>query len=131
MVHLVNSTFPSPPQHGFPLLQTYAEDICSAVKTISTYCTSEGLPHPSFDPRASGVTIPSTAPLLVQNARQTLVASAAGIQRLATEPTEYLPNLAIYVRSTPSLLAFMRERSVSISKSQFPLWIQLSLCYYA
>lgn len=98
MDHLVDSIFPSPPKGSVPLLQTYAEDICSAVQTISTYCTSEALPHPSFDPQAPSITIPSTAPLSVQNAREKLIASAAGIQRLATEPAEYLPNLAIYVR---------------------------------
>lgn len=110
MVHLVESTFPSPPKGSVPLLQTYAKDISSAVETISTYCTSEGLPHPSFNPQAPSVTIPSTAPLAVQDARQKLIASAAGIQRLATEPAEYLPNLAIHVRSTPSFLICMREK---------------------
>lgn len=99
MAHLVDSTFSSLPNGSVPLLQTYAEDILSAVNTISAYCTDEGLPHPSFDPQAPSVTIPSTASLSVQNARQKLIASAAGIQRLATEPAEYLPNLAIYVRS--------------------------------
>jgi len=93
MVHLVDSTAPSPTKGT---LQTYAKDISAAVETMSTYCTSEGLPQPSFDPQAPSVTIPSTAPLVVQDARQKLIASAAGIQQLVTEPAEYLPNLAIH-----------------------------------
>lgn len=119
MVHVVDSTFPSTPQGSLPLLQTYADDISAAVKTISAYCTSEGVSHPSFDPQAPSVTIPPTAPLSVQNARQTLVASAAEIQRLATEPAEYLPNLAIYVRPTPSFRIFKQRRSFSTLKSPF------------
>ena len=109
MTPLAVSTSPSPTKGSVPLLQTYAKEISSAVETISAYCTSERLPHPSFDPQAPGVTIPSTAPPAVQDARQKLVASAAGIQKLATEPAEYLPNLAIYVRSTHLFLILMRD----------------------
>lgn len=68
-----------------PLLQAYAEDIRAAVEIISSYCSSQDIPHPSFHPRAPGVTIPSSAPNAVQNARRELVASAAAAQQLATE----------------------------------------------
>ena len=44
------------------------------------------------------VTIPPTAPLDVQAARQKMIASAARIQQVVLEPAEYLPNLAIHVR---------------------------------
>lgn len=119
MGSLVDSTFSAPIKTSVPLLQTYAKEISSAVETISAYCTSEGLPHPSFDPQAPAVTIPSTAPLAVQDARQKLVASAAGIQKLATEPAEYLPNLAIYVRSAHPFLVPVRERNVIIVVFEF------------
>lgn len=80
-----------------PLLQAYAEDIRAAAEIISSYCSSQDIPHPSFHPQAPGVTIPPSAPNAVQNARQKLVASAAAVQRLATEPADYLPHLAIHV----------------------------------
>ena len=80
-------------------LQSHARKVIAATEVISSYCASEGLPHPSFDCHAPTVTIPSTAPLAVQNARQTVINSATVIQRLVTEPAEYLPNLAIHVRS--------------------------------
>lgn len=86
-----------------PLLQKYAEDVNSAVKVINSYCSSEGLPHPSFDLQAPKSTIPPTAPLNVQLARQSLIASANAIQQLAKEPADYLPHLAIHV-CPPSLL---------------------------
>ena len=80
-----------------PLLQAHAEDIRAAAEIISSYCSSQDIPHPSFHPQAPGVTIPPSAPNAVQNARQKLVASAAAVQRLATEPSDYLPHLAIHV----------------------------------
>ena len=101
MPHLGDATISSSPKSSVPLLQAYAKDISSAAETISSYCASDAIPHPSFSPEAPSVTIPSTAPLHVQEARQKLIASAAGIRQLATEPAEYLPNLAIHVRSTP------------------------------
>lgn len=82
-----------PPGSGVNLLQTYAEDVSSAVKIITSYCS----PAPSFNPHVPNITIPSTAPLAVQHARQKLVATAAAIQSLATEPADYLPHLAIHV----------------------------------
>ena len=105
MPHLGGNTFSSPPKESVAPLQAYANEISSAAETISAYCASKGLPHPSFDPQASGVTIPSTAPLAVQEARQKLIGSAAKIRQLATEPAEYLPDLAIHVRSIPSFLS--------------------------
>ena len=104
MPHLRDATISSSPKSSVPLLQAYAKDISSAAETISSYCASNAIAHPAFSPEAPSVTIPSTAPLHVQEARQKLIASAAGIRQLATEPAEYLPNLAIHVRSTPPFL---------------------------
>jgi hypothetical protein len=114
MPHLVDSALPSTAKGSIPLLQTYAKDITSAAEIISTYCTSEGLTQPSFDPLAPSVTLKSTTPLDVQDARQKLIASAAAIQKLATEPADYLPNLAVHVRSTLSFLIFKREGSFHV-----------------
>jgi len=91
-------------EQDVPLLKTYAKRIDAAVEAITTYCASEGLPQPSFDPRAPCVTLPSTAPLAVQDARQDLIASAARIQHLVTEPAEYLPSLQIHVRLSQLIL---------------------------
>ena len=96
-------------------LQTYAKTINLAVETITSYLTSEGLPQPSFDPKAPSVTIPSSAPLAVQDARQQLIASAAAIQKLATEPAEYLPNLAVHVRASSSFFPPSCEKEALIS----------------
>jgi 6-hydroxytryprostatin B O-methyltransferase len=81
-------------------LKEYAKSITVAVDTITDYLDTAGLPQPSFDPKATNVTLPATAPLPVFQARQQLIASSAAIQKLATEPDEYLPNLAIHVGSS-------------------------------
>ena len=99
MPSLDNSEISSTAECGLPPLQAYAKHISLAAETISNYCASNNIPHPSFDPGAPSVTIPSSAPLHVLDARQKLVASAAKVQQLSTEPGEYLPNLAIHVRS--------------------------------
>ena len=78
-------------------LEAYAEDICSAAKAISGWCVLEGIPQPSFDPQAPAITIPPTAPQSVLNARQQLITASTKVQQLATEPSEYLPNLATHV----------------------------------
>ena len=96
----VNGIPHSHPDENLPPLKLYVNEINLAADIITTYCTSNGLPHPTFLPEASSVTIPPTAPIAVQAARQKLVASAARIQQIVTEPAEYLPSLAIHVRST-------------------------------
>ncbi|TPX18779.1 uncharacterized protein E0L32_011528 [Thyridium curvatum] len=78
-----------------PPLESYAQDICAAAKLIDAYCLSSGLPYPSFGSDAPEVTLPATAPLHVLKARQKLVSSAFKIQQLATEPREFVPQLAI------------------------------------
>jgi 6-hydroxytryprostatin B O-methyltransferase len=78
-------------------LREYANSIIEAVEVIDSYCKSEGIPYPSFDTQAPSVTIPTSAPLTVQDARQKLIASAIRVQQLATEPANYLPSLAIHV----------------------------------
>ena len=92
----------------FPL-QTYSNAISSAADIITEYCTSNDLPHPSFRPDAPKVTIPLTAPLAVQDARQTLIDAATKIQQVVTEPTDYLPRLAVHVRSMGSFLLLQRQ----------------------
>ena len=111
MSPLIHSDFHPQSTGTMALLETYAKDICSAVETMSPYCTAETLPSKSFHPQAPSVTVAPTAPLAVEDARQKLIASAARIQQLATEPAEYLPNLAIYVRLTPSFSVSVRKRS--------------------
>ncbi|KAL9094170.1 MAG: hypothetical protein Q9165_003585 [Trypethelium subeluteriae] len=78
------------------LLQQYAKDVSLAADTLTTYCTEQGLPQPSFGAQAPSITIPYSAPLKVQNARQQLISSAADLQKLATEPAEFLQNQAIH-----------------------------------
>jgi 6-hydroxytryprostatin B O-methyltransferase len=111
MDHLIETT----PKGAVPPLQAYAKAINLAVETITSYLTTEGVPQPSFDPKAPSVTIPSTAPLAVQDARQQLIASAAAIQKLATEPAEFLPNLAVHVREVSSFHPSRCEKEVLIS----------------
>lgn len=78
-------------------LQQYAKDVSAAADTLTAYCAEQGLPQPSFGAHAPTVTIPYSAPLEVQNARQKLVSSAADMQKLAIEPAEFLQNQAIHV----------------------------------
>jgi len=80
-------------------LETYAETICGAVKVIDGYCLSSNIPTPSRDIGAPTVTLPSTAPLNVLEARQSLLAASLNIQQLAREPSEFIPGLAIHFQT--------------------------------
>ena len=111
MAPFVNGTSHSNPlleSNVFPL-QTYANTISSAADVITDYCTSNDLPHPSFRPDAPPITIPLTAPLAVQDARQTLIDAATKIQQVITEPADYLPRLAVHVRSISSFSMLRRQ----------------------
>lgn len=99
MAHGVDAISHSHTDENLPPLKVYVNEINLAADIITTYCTSNRLPHPNFHSEASSITIPPTAPIAVQAARQKLVASATRIQQIVTEPAEYLPNLAIHVRS--------------------------------
>jgi hypothetical protein len=112
MIHTVETAS----KGAVPPLETYAKVINLAVETITSYLTSEGVPQPSFDPKAPSVTIPPTAPLAVQDARQQLIASAAAIQKLATEPAEFLPNLAVHVGASSPFFPSLRDKSAYIPK---------------
>ena len=117
MADIGNGIPHSKPNGSLPPLQTYVNEISAAADTITAYCAENALPHPAFDPEAPAVTIPPTAPLDVQAARQKIIASAARIQQVVTEPAEYLPNLAIHVRF--DLLWFCVDVR-SIFRSQYP-----------
>ncbi|TVY85233.1 O-methyltransferase aurJ, partial [Lachnellula suecica] len=82
-----------------PPLESFAQEICSSAKIIDAYCLSAGLPYPTFDPGAPSITLPSNAPTNILEARQKLIASAFKIQQLATEPSEFVPRLAIHFQS--------------------------------
>ena len=98
MAHVRNGISQPQPEISVPPLQTYVNEISAAAETITAYCDENALPHPAFDPEAPAITIPPTAPLDIQAARQKIIASAAMIQQVVLEPAEYLPNLAIHVR---------------------------------
>lgn len=108
MTPLVNGTPHSntPPKSSVFPLKTYANAISLAADVITEYCTSNDLPQPSFRPDAPRITIPLTAPLAIQNARQTLIDSATRIKQVITEPADYLPRLAVHVRSIGSFTPF-------------------------
>ena len=91
---------------AFPL-QTHAKAISSAADVITEYCISNDLPHPSFRPDASTIMIPLTAPVAVQDARQTLIDAATKTQQIITEPADYLPRLAVHVRSLDWLFSLL------------------------
>ncbi|KAI9659913.1 MAG: hypothetical protein M1821_001265 [Bathelium mastoideum] len=91
---MVHSTQTEVPQ--LSPLQQYAKEVSAAADTLTAYCAEQGLLQPSFGPQAPTVTIPYTAPLDIQNARQTLISSAAAVQKLAIEPAEFLQNQAIH-----------------------------------
>ncbi|KAL9044433.1 MAG: hypothetical protein Q9214_002428 [Letrouitia sp. 1 TL-2023] len=98
MADLASKNLNIQPPGSDSLLQTYVDEISLAAATITTYCTSNPLLQPNSQPGQQSVLIPLSAPPKVQDARQRLIASAARIQQVVTEPTEYLPNLAIHVR---------------------------------
>ncbi|EMD00436.1 hypothetical protein BAUCODRAFT_566140 [Baudoinia panamericana UAMH 10762] len=76
-------------------LELLANDISGAAKIIEGYCVLEHEAHPTGDATAPAVTIPSSAPRYVREARQRLLSAAKAIQQIAAEPTEYLPTLAV------------------------------------
>ncbi|KAG0644952.1 O-methyltransferase [Hyphodiscus hymeniophilus] len=84
-------------------IEAYADEICSAAKIIAGYCALEKIPQPSFEPHAPSVTLPPSAPTHVLEARQRLIGAAAKIQQLATEPSEFLPGLAVQYQLTASI----------------------------
>jgi 6-hydroxytryprostatin B O-methyltransferase len=90
-----------------PPLESYAQDICSSAKIIDAYCLSAGIPCPSFE-EAPSITLPSNAPPNILEARQKLIGAAFKIQQLATEPSEFVPRLAIHVWE------YLRETSIPI-----------------
>ena len=102
-------------------LEVYAEEICSAAKLISGFCSLEGYPQPSFDPQAPSVTLPPDTPLNVQQARQKIIDSSSRIQQLATEPSEYLPNLAVQVSFVPSQSHYIQSSCYAFSDVDFLL----------
>jgi len=89
-----------------PPLESCAQDICSSAKIIDAYCLSAGLPYPSFDQDSPSTTLPATAPVKILEARQKLIAAAFNIQQLATEPSEFVPRLAIHVKQYPRKCIF-------------------------
>lgn len=82
-------------------LEVLAETISAAAKVISGYCTLNESPQLSLSSEAPGV-LPHTAPEYVRQARQHLLSAAKEALQLASDPSEYLPMLAIQVNEFPS-----------------------------
>jgi 6-hydroxytryprostatin B O-methyltransferase len=78
-------------------LETLASQICSSAKAVSAYCQINGHPQPSFGKEHTADILPASAPDSIRIANQTLVEAALKIQQLATEPSQYLPRLAVNV----------------------------------
>lgn len=100
-------------------LEAMADELSAATKIITGYCTLEGILQPSFDPEAPSVTIPHAAPRYVREARQRLLSASKKLLQLATEPSEYLPNIAVQV----CLVAAMNEVTTNFISTPVPIYL--------
>jgi 6-hydroxytryprostatin B O-methyltransferase len=82
-------------------LQDLTVEIVSATKTISEFCDRNGYALPALKINPNDLTqdvLPKTAPVEIEAARQMLLDSSMRIQQIISEPSQYLPQLAVWVR---------------------------------
>lgn len=79
-------------------LRAYAEQVVSAAEIIDSYCRENNLLDAAVN-SAQSISLLHSAPQDVLVARQTIINSASKLQQLAVGPYEYLPYIALQVRS--------------------------------
>jgi 6-hydroxytryprostatin B O-methyltransferase len=99
------------------LLETLAEQASASATAISVYCQTNGIPQPSFSSEHAADTLPASAPESIKKANQTLIEAALKIQQLATEPSQYLPRLAVHVSAAPMLIAWLPTVTIVVMRS--------------
>lgn len=80
-------------------LEQLAEEISAAAKLLSAYSLVADAPPATFGPNSPAVIVAPNAPQNVLKAQEQLIQAAVKIQQLATEPSEYIPNIQVHVRS--------------------------------
>lgn len=81
-------------------LVEFADQVADTARAIAAYCKSQGHPEPTLYPTDSEKSLdilPSSAPLDIQIARQDLIDAAKRVQQIATDPAQFLPELAVHV----------------------------------
>ena len=78
-------------------LESFAVQILASAKTVTEYCSSTGHPQPSFggDHELDLDVLPKAAPEHVLLARQDMIDAAKKVQQVATEPSQYVPQLGV------------------------------------
>ena len=82
-------------------LEDLAEQISTAARSVSGFLQSGGHPQPSFQRDAPINTLPSSAPMDILVARQSLIEAAFKLYQLTTGPSEYLQRTAVGVGHPP------------------------------
>jgi hypothetical protein len=80
-------------------LELLGDAVARNVSIVSDYLQKNNLPQPSFERNASLTFIPPKSPSHIQQAHQALMEAALKLFQLASGPIEYIPNLALGVRS--------------------------------
>lgn len=103
-------------------LDHHVAQLASAAQTISSFEQSNGFAKASVNGESQDGALSSSAPQPVREARQTVIESAMKIQQLAVGPNEYLPYLALNVRTQffiPSKI--LHDMSFSLVKDKISL----------
>ena len=89
-------------------IDTLAARITNNAKVISTFCEQSAHLTPAVGEPSSAGILPFDAPESVQRARHTLLETSYELQKLSSEPSEYLEQQQIHVRpcSTSSFQVF-------------------------
>lgn len=80
-----------------PLLQGLGERIAVDAATVCNYLQENGQPLPSFQGDGPPAVIPFTSPSAVQEARQRLISASFEMLHLASEPSDFLPQMTANV----------------------------------
>ncbi|KAF2166409.1 hypothetical protein M409DRAFT_54760 [Zasmidium cellare ATCC 36951] len=80
-------------------LVEFADQVADTARAIAAFCKSRGYPEPTLHPSETEKALdilPVDAPLDVQIARQDLIDAAKRVQQIATDPAQFLPELAVH-----------------------------------
>jgi hypothetical protein len=79
-------------------LEAYTSEIAAAAKSLSSYCRNVDGPMDSVQANLPQGLVPPEAPGEAHRARRSIIANAAKLQTLLSEPADFLQRLAAQVR---------------------------------
>lgn len=81
-------------------LVEFADQVADTAHAIAAFCKTRGYPEPTLHPSETDKALdilPKDAPLDVHLARQDMIDAVKRIQQIATDPDQFLPELAVHV----------------------------------